>query len=374
MIIRRQLSIASSEIFALAQKFLGIEPMSSAGWKRAFCRAQDIEAEGEKYFEGFFKKSKTVSAVTDPVDENIKIARKGTDNNAVTKISDESTKSMSELTEPGETEDVDVERGGFCQPTGLASFFKDIFKKDSDKTGPADAVVDPALDLDLPVVVVRENGMARQICRAWLKNNFLNLGEACKNPDCERRHVIDSCSVGTLYKDYSFKGLTAAQRNSIIAQVQSNARKTVAKNTDMIIMTNSAVGSAVQEPESLKISKPLLPQSVDFSVKTDQSCRQKSSCADNDPKNVKSVSNDCQDTTSYIDSTKSSIKEVSGRNVKVTASSASSQGQPVGDKKLISNALNEKIDSENKTSATDSRLVMKKLRKPWMPLHKQITY
>lgn len=348
--------------------------MSNAGWKRAFCRAQDIEAEGEKYFEGFFKKSKTVSAVTDPVDENIKTARKGADENAVMKVCDENTKSISELTEPGETEDVDVERGGFCQPTGLASFFKDILKTDSDKTGPVDLVVGPAIDLDLPVVVVRENGMARQICRAWLKNNFLNLGEACKNPECERRHVIDSCSVGTLYKDYSFKGLTAAQRNSIIAQVQSGASKSVAKNTDMIIMTNSVVERIVQEPGRLKILTPLIPQSVEFSVKADQSCHQKSSCVDNDPKNVKSVSNDCQDATSHIDSKKSSIKEVSDQNEKVTESSASSRGQPVGDKKLISNALNEKTDSGNKTSATDSRLVMKKLRKPWMPLHKKITY
>jgi hypothetical protein len=346
--------------------------MSNSGWKRAFCRAQDIEAEGEKYFEGFFKKSKTVTAATDPVNQDSKIASTGINEKVATIISAESAKkSVSKLTDLGETEEVDVERGGFCQPTGLASFFKDIMDSRPDEGVPDYLVVDPQIDSDLSVVVVKENGMARQICRAWLKNNFLKLGEACKNPDCERRHILDSCSVGTLYKDYSFKGLTAAQRNSIIAQVQSGAAKTVAKNSNVVSTATSAAEKVIKRPEVLPT---VSPESVDFSVKTDQTCHQKNSSADSNPEIMKSVSNDCLDSKCYKDSKKCSIEEASDHTVIVTPSSASPLGQPVAENKVKSSALNEKIDSGNKSSATENRLLMKKLRKPWMPLHKQITY
>jgi hypothetical protein len=344
--------------------------MSNSGWKRAFCLARDTEAEGEKYFEGFFKKSKTVSAATDLVNQESKIASNGTNEKAATIISDESAKSVSKLTDPGETEEVDVERGGFCQPTGLASFFKDIIDSRPDEGVPDYLVLDPQIDSELSVVV-KENGMARQICRAWLKNNFLKLGEACKNPDCERRHIIDSCSVGTLYKDYSFKGLTAAQRNSIIAQVQSGVGKAVAKNSNIISTATSAAEIVVKRPE---VSPSVSPESVDFSVRTDQTCHQKNSTADSNPEIIKSVSIDCLDSKCYKDSKKRSIEEASDHTVIVTPSSASPQGQPIAENKVKSSALNEKTDSGNKSSATDNRLLMKKLRKPWMPLHKQITY
>lgn len=343
--------------------------MSNSGWKRAFCRAQDTEAEGEKYFEGFFKKSKTVSAVTDPVDKDLKTAHIGTDDTESMKVSDESAKSILKLTEPKETED-DVERGGFCQPTGLASFFKDIMSSRSEISGHHVLDVDNQIGSDLPVVVVKENGMARQICRAWLKNNFLKLGEACKNPDCERRHVIDSCSVGTLYKDYSFKGLTAAQRNSIIAQVQSGAGKTVAKNATIISTTASAVEKVAEETKSVIVSPAVSPQSADLSVKTDLTC----SSADCNPEIMKSVSDDCRNAISYIDSKKLTTKEASDQNMTSPSSSALSQGQTIDENKLTNNIFHEKIDSDGKSPAKENRLSMKKLRKNWMPVHKQITY
>jgi hypothetical protein len=341
--------------------------MSNSGWKRAFCRAQETEAEGEKYFEGFFKKSKTMSAATDPVDEDSKTASIGLDEKAATIISNKVAKPVPKLTDRGETEDVDVERGGFCQPTGLASFFKDAMNSRSVKVVPDNLVGDPEIDSDLSVV--KENGMARQICRAWLKNNFLKLGEACKNPDCERRHVIDSCSVGTLYKDYSFKGLTAAQRNSIIAQVQSVASKNVAKISNIISTTTSTAEKLLKQPE---MRPTVSPESVDINVKKDQTFHQKISNTNSNPEIIKSVSKDCLVSTIYIDSKNHNIEEDCDHTETVIPSSP--QGQPVGEKKVTSSPLNEKIDSSSKSAATQNQPSTKKLRKPWMPLHKQITY
>ena len=73
--------------------------------------------------------------------------------------------------------------------------------------------------------------MSRQICRLWLKHNFLGLGGACpsgaSSVACTRKHEIPS-NVNLLYKDYSFKGLSAAQRKTIIAKAASDGTSTKA--------------------------------------------------------------------------------------------------------------------------------------------------
>lgn len=340
--------------------------MSDAGWKRAFCRAQETEAEGEKYFEGFFKRSKTISGtVTAAVNDDLKSGQVGSLRNAAAEVTDEITQSVSRPTEPGETED--VERGGFCQPAGLATFFKNLISSRSEIAGHDDAIVDHEDISDLPVAVVRENGMARQICRAWLKNNFLKLGEACKNPNCERRHIIDSCSVGMLYKDYSFKGLTAAQRNSIIAQVQSGAGKTIA---NVVPNTISAVKNIAEEKNTTKPPAVSL-SSIDISVIRDETIQKIISSGDSLPEMTKSVSNDSHVVTKI---SSEDCSPVEASNHAVNPTSLSFQGQPILDNILMSSVVNEKIDSGNKSFATIGRQLLKKFRKPWMPLHKQITY
>ncbi|KAJ1432513.1 hypothetical protein B484DRAFT_447776 [Ochromonadaceae sp. CCMP2298] len=59
----------------------------------------------------------------------------------------------------------------------------------------------------------------RQICRAWLKHHYLSLGQPCPG-DCLRKHAI-TCRPEALYKDYSFKGLSANQKKSIFAKVSA---------------------------------------------------------------------------------------------------------------------------------------------------------
>jgi hypothetical protein len=217
-------------------------------WKRAFSAAKIVEAEGDAYFEGYFKKSK-VEEVTGnkekvaEIDVDLFLEDDGNNNTAKEKFRPTYTKAV---------EKEDLERGGFCQPTGLASFIKKYKRKDlSDSSFMATKrnAVESGYVLNLkstednkdnndnndsipiPVPIVeseqRENGMARQICRAWLKNTYLKLGQPCTNQKCERRHIIESKSVGLLYKDYSFKGLTTAQRNSITSQVQSPSASTI---------------------------------------------------------------------------------------------------------------------------------------------------
>ena len=202
--------------------------MSSGGWKRAFSHAKETEAEGAKYFEGYFKEAKVVKVVDVGSHEPYS-------------SSDASTRGQFRPTYTEAIDNDDAERGGFCQPSGLANFFK---RKKTSKSGMLtdtspllDIVVDStvvvddipnltaAVDTGIPETEIadRENGMTRQICRAWLKHTYLQLGQACKSANCERRHLIEAKSIGFLYKDYSFKGLATAQRNSIIAQIQAAA-------------------------------------------------------------------------------------------------------------------------------------------------------
>ena len=193
----------------------------SSSWGKAFRHARDTEAEGAQYFEGFFKKAKIVAEDSTPTIQNIVTS-------AEFMGSDDYVKGdIARGTSTEETDD--TERGGFCQPAGLAKFFASTkcsghggILGNNDVSAQVMEQASAAVS-DIADSTERESSATRQICRAWLKNNFLQLGQPCKNASCERRHVIESRSIGSLYKDYSFKGLSAVQRASIISQVQSSA-------------------------------------------------------------------------------------------------------------------------------------------------------
>ncbi len=63
-----------------------------------------------------------------------------------------------------------------------------------------------------------KRGMSNQLCRTWLKHKYLNLGNACKG--CERMHSLPE-NLGHIWNDFSFKGLSAPQRASILKQAES---------------------------------------------------------------------------------------------------------------------------------------------------------
>ena len=209
--------------------------MPLSAWKSAFSHAIDTEAEGAKYFLGHFKKARiddsnsTTSTRISGQRPDIRL------DDGITVIETADSTVVNLIPAPSQDVDED-ERGGFCQPAGLAIFFKNL--KSCSRNAPhegSDAQINaecqPSETLGgNPItsdIVETENGMGRQICRAWLKNHFLQLGQPCKNANCKRRHVIESRSVGSLYKDYSFKGLSTAQRNSIISQVQAASNAAV---------------------------------------------------------------------------------------------------------------------------------------------------
>ena len=177
---------------------------ASNGWATVFTNAVNVEAEGAKYFEGFITTKAKLTVQTEAA--------------ATVPSSSQTAQSVADA---GAGADDDI--GGFCQPTGLALFVKNVR--------------DPSVHHDeIPLSQVHatelltdasddpeKNNMHRQICRAWLKHAYLNVGKACNNAKCERRHDLLNMTTGNLYKDYSFKGLPTGQRNAIIKQVQDAA-------------------------------------------------------------------------------------------------------------------------------------------------------
>ena len=216
--VNRDITDGLGVILESALQPVGVETLP---WKAAFNHARDTDAEGAQYFEGFFKKAKIVAEDSTPTIQNIVTS-------AEFMGSDDYVKGdIARGTSTEETDD--TERGGFCQPAGLAKFFASTkcsghggILGNNDVSAQVMEQASAAVS-DIADSTERESSATRQICRAWLKNNFLQLGQPCKNASCERRHVIESRSIGSLYKDYSFKGLSAVQRASIISQVQSSA-------------------------------------------------------------------------------------------------------------------------------------------------------
>lgn len=63
------------------------------------------------------------------------------------------------------------------------------------------------------------NSLAGQICRQWLKYQYLKVGTCCDLSKCQRKHVITG-KPESLYSDYSFKGLKAKQQKIILEAIR----------------------------------------------------------------------------------------------------------------------------------------------------------
>ena len=190
---------------------------STSTWTTAFTTATKVEAEGAKYFEGFLP---TTRKSTNPT------------------ISTDTSTNDKDL-------DVDEEDvGGFCQPQHLALFVQRV-----NSSNPTSSLVEDAentIDTEHGRVIdtVEKNNMGRQICRAWLKHHFLSLGNPCAQKNCERRHDVDGMNVGQLYKDFSFKGLATAQRNTIIKSVQVSQGEDISTANSSSSSGNNKSGSS----------------------------------------------------------------------------------------------------------------------------------
>ena len=311
--------------------------MTLSAWKSAFSHEIDTEAEGAKYFLGHFKKSRIVDsnpATSTGISGQQSDIRLDGD---ITVMETSDSKVLRLIPAPSQDADED-ERGGFCQPAGLAIFFKNL-KSDSrdaphegsdahnnSESRHAEILPVNAISSD---VAETDNNMGRQICRAWLKNNFLQLGQPCKNANCERRHVIESRSIGSLYKDYSFKGLSPAQRNSIISQVQAASTSSV---------------PIVKRVESISDEKDESPSAVEIVTMTDD---------------TGNTSNSEQFPL---------VEEVIHSALHQKRKRTSSET----DIKL--EATSDLINTEANIMGNARLTLPKPHCKPWMPIHKRITY
>ncbi len=102
--------------------------------------------------------------------------------------------------------------GGFKQPRKLAQFMKENCL--SCDVTPKMEQVD---DLEGWRLLSFEERCAKQICRHWLKYEYLGLGEPCDG-HCGRLHTVTG-NPERLYKDFSFKGLNPVQRKTIIQRL-----------------------------------------------------------------------------------------------------------------------------------------------------------
>ena len=111
--------------------------------------------------------------------------------------------------------------GAFCQPPLLAAFVAML-------AGTGSEAMTAAADFETATAVEQagkgaEGGLAKQICRTWLKYTFLGLGKECTVGDdaCPRKHSLPA-NLNLLYKDYSFKGLAPQQRKKIIVKAKED--------------------------------------------------------------------------------------------------------------------------------------------------------
>ena len=343
----------------------------SSSWGKAFRHARDTEAEGAQYFEGFFKKAKIVlegstSTIVDQV-QDVEAGSKA--------IGTDTTNLREDALEGVSTEETDdVERGGFCQPAALAKFFastKCPGQKDSlGRIDGAAQVTQGASTAasDVTDSVERESGATRQICRAWLKNTFLQLGQPCKNASCERRHLIESRSIGSLYKDYSFKGLTAVQRSSIISQVQASAAMNAdsATNDKVVEVATEADIAPVTKRGSDEVDKVASKRAS--KVATDKKIESQTEVVIKD--NILDLGGVTDSSSSIV--TRNTVPEVESiTNGKLMTSATDSRSDS---KKRKLYALNGSVDLVREQSKSSLKSLSGKCLSPWMPVHRRITY
>lgn len=121
--------------------------------------------------------------------------------------------------------------GGFCQPTELSQFIRNIKSKgekgdSNDVITPNETNISITTDSCSPILEEQSkkpDSINRQICRAWLKFTFLQLGKPCKTAACPRKHEIKGPKFEYLYGDFSFKGLSSKQQATIMNKCKEDS-------------------------------------------------------------------------------------------------------------------------------------------------------
>lgn len=138
------------------------------------------------------------------------------------------------------------EIGAFKQPKRLAKFVNEVInseKQSSSGEAPTGAATQQAPDAGDGNKEVQQNQggenesteksdgefvrlsleerCAKQICRKWLKHEYLKTDQACDGT-CGRIHEVPD-NPQKLYKDYSFKGLPPKQQKRILAAIMGKS-------------------------------------------------------------------------------------------------------------------------------------------------------
>ncbi len=166
--------------------------------------------------------------------------------------------------------------GAFKQPQALANFTTNVALHHTDPIFPERTLLDtsssaahvsedPEATLGHePITPARDmtEVLSRQICRTWLKYQFLGSSQECTGAaaeasttapqtgtdaslgPCGRRHSVPPAEkVGSLYKDYSFKGLPAKHRKKIIETIVSGSGIVSVSGSGSLAVTAAAAES-----------------------------------------------------------------------------------------------------------------------------------
>lgn len=116
----------------------------------------------------------------------------------------------------------DDEYGAFSQPKKLSTFVLEVTSSsfslpltDSSSSHNIESIKEEIGETKVRFSL--EERCSRQICRNWLKNTFLQLGDPCKaaEGDCSRMHELPLNPL-KLHSDFSFKGLNPKNKKIIL--------------------------------------------------------------------------------------------------------------------------------------------------------------
>ncbi len=179
-------------------------------WAEAFRKARVVESEGDMMVQDFLENERMA--------KEAKLVRQRRDE-------DESGAGADEGGSKKKRKSESRDEGGFHQPRALALFAlaqKDVVGHDPKADAELQTLLEQKNVLKGRKKVVDDESLGRQICRKWLKKEYLGLGNGCnaKKEGCKRAHSLPS-KITEIHGDYSFKGLPATHRKKILAMLES---------------------------------------------------------------------------------------------------------------------------------------------------------
>jgi len=193
--------------------------MTANPWSLAFKRAVEVEEEGAKDF---------VEIIAQHAQKKQRLIVDGSTCGTKHSESEETSNLIPSKSEGDSISDVDegVSSSGQSHLPQLSKFVMETtHRKLPNAKGESDESDQPGSTSENNIPQERDmvEVCGRQMCRAWLKHTYLQIGNPCKDGEaCLRKHGV-TCKPEHLYKDYSFKGLSAKQRKTIMDKLKAES-------------------------------------------------------------------------------------------------------------------------------------------------------